>query len=690
MKTSRWIPLLTAVALAVSSGLCRAQSPIYISFDTGVPSQFYDASPHNTPGYVNYDWQSTNGPDGPTTGCEVYTMDGTNNIEIDPAFNVSFNGALYATITFQVMVDPSSGTTGTSGSGGYGNLQLSVRDASYSWNTEYYSTIYPPGANNWITYTANVPAIQAAHIQIQLQASSAFSGPVKVYIGNVAVLPPPDPDVLQATNSDFNWSNYGLNATWDSTIDAPYYNPVTGAGPTTLSPQGSIEFQGANGTGYPGGQLNTTFNAQDYEYVGVDVYYDGPTPSTTNDYGGFQMFIANGAAPYNWAWIGAASFNASMIGQWTHFTFPCASSGITNANGFAVQATPGSTAGNNPITWHMDNFQVWNPQVRPKILSFAPNTTPGGVKIAVDGDGTANQYDQEGICTPSATNENYDFFWINQTPATYSFTLTNFPSPSVAPGFEAHIYIVNGDTISSGTTGGFGYNETYSGVNYNAYDLAELQIENATNGGVNCNFLWKTNAPSFDSTNGVFCTLPNLTSANGTWALNFVNNTQGTITLNGTVETNFTIPDFYDDPNYNANFTPTTSFIDVGVFKNDFLATGVNDNQSAIFTGVLLTNTTVAISDNFSGPGLIANNAWQIAEYYEDASDRVTWIPANTLFWLTWNTTQSGYAVQSATSPLGPWSPASGIYTYIDVTGTNTVAAIPYSTLPMDFFLVGQ
>ncbi|HEY1661582.1 MAG TPA: hypothetical protein VGI03_04125 [Verrucomicrobiae bacterium] len=700
-KQSHWIIfLLTLIALLGFTSICQAQNPINISFDSGVPSQFYDASPNSGSGYITNYWQSTNGPDG--SGCEVYIIDGTNNLEIDPAFNVSFNGAEYAQITFQVKVDPSSGVVGGSDSllNEYGNLQLAAITSSYDWNTAYYNTIYQANADFWVTYTATVPAIQAAHLQIQLQIPGGFTnytGPVKVYIGNISVLPPPNPDYLFGTNSTFNWNDYGVSGTWDSTADAPYFNPVSGAGPTSLAPAGSIEFQsGPPSPNYPGGQLNYSFNPQEYEYVGVDVYYDGPTPSTTNDYAGFSVSIAENLAPnYPWVYIGGANFTAAMIGHWTHFDFPCAASGVSSANGFAIQATPGSTGGHNPITFHMDNIQLWNPEVRPKILAFTPNSTPGGLQIAVDGDGSANEFDQEGITTPAVTNNAADFFWINQTPATYAFTLTNFPAPAAAPGFEAHAYVINGDSIINDTNeAGLGYQETYSGANYNALDCIVLQVENGTNGGVNVNFLWKTNTPNSNVTNGIFCNLTNLASANGAWALNFSDNTHASITLNGTAVTNFTLPDFASDPNYNANFTPPTptSFVDFGVWKGDSNTNhpGMNDNQSAIFTSVLATNTTVAISDGFTGSSLTASNAWQIAEYYQYSANRTTLTPAGTAFWLTWNTTQAGFNVQSTTNlTSGTWTNAGVSFTYVDGTGTNTVGAIPSSTLPpggADFF----
>src|SRR5271168_4084447 len=151
-KMQRWIPSLIAVAaLAGSVGLCRAQSTIVLSNDSSESSAFYDGGPAG----VTYTWQATGGPNG---GGYLQGV-GTTNTEFDPAFNVSFQTAQYYRVTFQMMVVSGSGTTGAGGSGGYGNLQCSFRDANYSWNGVGYATIYPPAANQWVTYTYAVPTL---------------------------------------------------------------------------------------------------------------------------------------------------------------------------------------------------------------------------------------------------------------------------------------------------------------------------------------------------------------------------------------------------------------------------------------------------------------------------------------------------------------------------------------------------
>ena len=172
--------------------------------------------------------------------------------------------------------------------------------------------------------------------------------------------------------------------------------------------------------------------------------------------------------------------------------------------------------------------------------------------------------------------------------------------------------------------------------------------------------------------------------------MNFSDNTHGSVVAPDGSVNSFTLPDFYNDPNYTANFTLATSMVQYGVFKN---GNAGNNSLGNIFTQVLATNTVTAISDNFSGPGLMANNQWQIATYYLDPLNRTLWIPSGTAYWLTWNTTQTGFSVISTTNLTSSWSPAGVTYTYTDATGTSTVAAIPTAILPpgnADFFGLGH
>lgn len=358
---SKWIPsLVTALALTGYAGLCHAQSTIVLSNDSSQSTAFYDGGPAG----ATYTWQATGGPNG--GGCIKGVINDVTVHEFDPAFNVSFPLASYYQVTVQMKVDPASGTT-SSPFNSYGNIQLSFRDSNYSWNGVGYTAIYGPAANDWVSYTFFSPGtnFNVAHLQLQLQAGADWSGPVTIYIGNVTITPNPNPLVIEAFTN-----NATAGGNWDSAADAPYRNPVTGAS-STISPAGSwmlaITDPGNYGSWNQLG-LGNTFDATKYQYVGFDVYLDGSSGST---YGGMQLifFKNNYAGSPNSVTIGPVSFNAGMVGKWTHFDFPCSASGITACPSIVVQSTPGSDGGTDTTTFHVDNIQLWNPVFIPSITA---------------------------------------------------------------------------------------------------------------------------------------------------------------------------------------------------------------------------------------------------------------------------------------------------------------------------------
>jgi hypothetical protein len=708
-KMQRWFPsLIAAVALAGSAALCQAQSPIVYNFTSDLQGWFANEPATVLP--ATYTWNPTGSSTG--GGCMEIQFAGVTNgdAEMDPrvALAAPLNQAQYLSVTVHMMVDSSSGYANPAPPNTYGNLQVAFSDGS-SWDSMWYGALDYPGANSWVTYTfiiQNPYKTGEQYLQLQLQGGSGYTGPVTVYIDNITINPLPNPWVATA----FQDSSFG-GITPDTSEDAPYYNPTTGAGPTTLTPQGSWAIQIADPGGYSGWnqlQPSSAFDATRFQWVGFDVYLDS---TSVAPYGGAQLlFFTDGWAANQW--IGSVSFNASMIGKWTHFDFPCAVSGITACPAMVFQGTPGSDTGTGQANFHIDNIVFWNPVTIPSIISLTPGS-PGGLQISLDADGTNNPNDQDGITSPSADNADMDFFWINQTPATYSFTLTNFPAPatpftstptapaSVGAGFDAHVYLCNGDSIQAYSSD-FGYNQTYSGAPYNVLDYLGLHVENAavtnavtyttnnsvitTNNsyslvsGVVAIIDWKTNAPNANATNQIVFNFPNMANANGTWTLNFTDNTHGNLVAADQSVNSFTLPDFSSDPNYTANFSPATSMVQFGVFKN---GNNANNNLSTTFSHVSVSDANGTIyNDSFNGTNLTSEYAWQVAEYYQDAADRAIWIPQNTAWWVKWNATVAGWSVQSTSNLLGDWSNGGVTYTFADSTGTNTLGAVPAASLP--------
>jgi hypothetical protein len=700
---TRWTrSTITALAVAGSAGLCQAAAPIVYDFSSGLQGWAGHEPAGMAATYsINPTGSSTGGP------CMQIVMDGAVTTEMDPIVTLAstLNTMQWLRVSVHLAVDASSGTTGTMGSGGYGSLQAILRDSSYSWDSMWYGTLYSPAAQNWTTYTfAVAPPYHASeqYLQFQLQCASSttnYTGPVTVYIDNVTITPVPNPWVMDAFTSDTS-ASYAVQ-TW-STAETSSLNTSQDAG-GGFTPVGALQmdiaFPATNVAWSEWGQSwieNDTAlgDLTRFTYFECDLKVDTANStlfSDGSDYGNltiaFRDAWSGNSGPYACSPSGIP-LSASTYSSWHHLklALPTAGSGglpITNSPGYDIELS-GNCMG--PVRLLMDNITLSKPITPPKIYGLLPGT-PGGVKIAVDADGTSNQFDQEGFTSPSADNDAIDFFWVNRTPATYSFALTNFPAPAVAPGFHAHVYLVNGDSITAnGKVGSWSYNETYSGVPYNALDYAGLWIQNTTNNtGVLAILEWKTNSPTFNATNKQTLTLTQYASANGPWTLTFSDNTHATLLgPDSTVAGSFTLPDFANDPNYSANFTPGTSLVQFGVAKNDTQNTGVNNNQSATFTHVLVTNATAGViyDDNFTGPGLTSKYAWQVAEYYQDSANRVFWQPYGTAYWLEWGEPATGYAVKSAAAVTGPWTDAGVTYTYADSTGTNHFGAIPAASLP--------
>ena len=518
-----------------------------------------------------------------------------------------------------------------------------------------------------------------------LQGSAPYTTNLVFYIDNIVVSPVPNPYVWDAFTNDISgWTQ----ETWTGVPGAASWNTSEDAG-GGFTPHGSLQLSNSFTSGGQNSwhQHSVPWAPNRWTYFEYDVKVDSANSTANPDgtYGQMQVSVRNP----NWSdhvLPPGAFILSSNYTSWQHVKLSLPNDPTNSSSPALDLEFIGTHAG--PVQVFVDNIKLTTPITPPKILGLQPGT-PGGVKVFVDANGTLHQWDQEAFTSPSADNNARNFFPIYQTPATYSFTLSHFPEPKVAPGFQAHLYLINGDSITAGG-GSFGYNQTYSGAPWNAYDYMGLLVENGTGAtnsvtnGVIATFEWKTNSPSGNATNRMVFELPQYATANGTWTLNFSDNTHGTIVgPDGAVAGSIGLPDFVTDPSYTGNFTPATSCIQFGVAKNDGDNTGVNNNQSAYFNHVVVTNAGgVIYDDTFSGPGLTANNAWQVATDWQFGANRVQWSPTGTAFWISYGDPSSGYTFQSAGSLAGPWGDAGVTYSYTDATGTNHFGAIPTASLP--------
>ena len=648
--------VLFSLILACSTSLCLAADISY-TFDSDV--QGWSAAD----GHGSVAWSGTNGRGG--GGCLQYTIVGGVDSEVDPRVDVAFDTTGYFSVEFDIMVDPSSGTDAN---GSYGNLQIVARDASWSWDSIWFGAV----GNSFNTYQHVKRAFTSAygtkaHLQIQFAASAApYSTNVIVYIDNVVIRDGTPPN--KAMMFDFAWpeeTTMGVSS-WGGGGGAVVVSQDTSAAP--LHPDGSLKMAAT----YAGGgawqetdvQLSTyDWDPSKFTYLDFDLYLDAPAGLST--YGGFSIFQITSS--WGWQWVAGPGLSAANIGTWTHFSSIPLSS-MTVSHGIIFQAGGGFTSA-SALTYYVDNVKLWKPATPPAIKKLVKGSGVGGVQITMDQDGS--QWQRDAMATPSGGGP---YFWTSQGsyPVSYSFTITNFPNAAAHGGFEAHMYLVNGDT-DAGT-----WDQTYGGCDWNSADILQFRVENAAAGGVIAHIDWKTNLPGANPlANAMYHPVAvNGPTAIGTWKLTFTDSTSGTVTGPGITATNFTLP----AEAVANNFSPSLSYIQFGMFKNDGANDGHNNQAHGTFSDVEVTvNGNAILQDNFPGPGLTANNAWRTT-----SSTAVLWVPPDIAYWLTWTLPDDGFELYVAGTVNGPYVDA-GVgaangFTFLQ--GAARTGGVPAANMP--------
>ncbi len=647
--------MVSILALACSTSLTMAASDISYTFDSDVQG-WYAADGHGSAV-----WDATHGTSG--GGCLKITIP-TTDTEVDPRVDVDVNSGQYFSIELDIMVDPVSGT----GGGNYGNLQAVMRDASYSWNSMWYGGLNASfNTYRHVKFILPSPYITYAHLQFQL-SSGTPSSDIIVYLDNItitAIATPPNPTVMvpfvrdtDVTDGLSSWAGGSPSATstvvtWDTTKDA-------GMG---FTPLGSLKMQVNYNTANSGWQEGDvqmapfTWDPSRFTYFDFDLYIDALPGMST--YGSLNVFLISGS--YSWVNVGSPSINSSMIGKWTHFSFPMTATGLTSSHGWVFQAGGGAT---NTINYYVDNIRAWTPSTPPTITSVSKGGGGGGgAQIKMDLLGPANQWQRESLCVPAGQT---DYTWYNKGGVTYSFAITNFPDAVTHAGFDAHLFIVNQDTIP-GT--GTGWNQTYGGCDWNAADIVVVRLLNNATGGVDFSFTYKTNMPNANPTNLVASV--HAPSALSKWFVTFgADNVSVTLSNSSGISTNFTLPQEVAD-----RFNGDVTWLQLGAFKNDSAADGHNDGVSCTFSEYAMDNGTFPFDDLFNGPGLTANAAWRTT-----SPSSIQWIPSGLGLWLTWSVPDDGYTATVSGSVTGPYTDAGVTYSYIQ--GDKRVAAVPAGSLP--------
>jgi len=628
--------------LAFSGASSRAASAITYTFDSDVQS-WYAADGNGTVA-----WDATHGKGG--GGCLKAVVVAGSNTEVDPRIDVDVDSSQYFSVDMDVMIDAASGT---GGSANYGNFQIAMRDASFSWAGMWYGAVDASfsGTYKHLRFILPAPYVAYAHLQLQLNPG-APSADIIAYIDNVTITPinPPTPVVLNAFNypesvtKGISHSGAPQTLALDTTHDA-------GGGPT---PTGSMQLavNYATNSGWQEGTIQMAANDWDpsrFTYLDYDIYLDAPTGLSS--YGLSQVFIID--STWNWVGIGGVNLDASMIGKWTHVSRALPS--LSSSHGYVFQQG-GTTLANQSLTYYIDNITAWKPATPPSLTKLQ-KAGPSGLQITMDRNG--DQWQRDGVTTPSG-----DFYsWVNNGGVTYSFTITNFPDAVPHPGYDAHLYMVNADTIQN-------LNGEYKNgaVDWDASDLVEMRVQNNGGGGVDLTLRYKTNLPAANADHVIASV--HAPSALGTWSIAFdTSNTNVTLTGPGGVSTNLTLAQDVVG-HFSGNM-----FLHFGNFKSDGNNNGINDQQSGTFSRIQVAGGLAPLDDSFGGPGLTANYGWQPSN-----SSSVLWVPPDTAYWLTWSLPDDGFTMQVAPAVTGPWNDA-GITTVVP-RGATRVGAVPASSIP--------
>jgi hypothetical protein len=361
-----------------------------------------------------------------------------------------------------------------------------------------------------------------------------------------------------------------------------------------------------------------------------------------SDWGGDSNLGSN---PDN-VWVGSDAY-----GNWVDYTYPIDQTLNNQATrqamgvwGFDMWSGWGSCAApighTNTVIFWMDN--IWfelntNTAPPPPPTMALEKAGPPGVQITMDNIG--DQWQRDAIVTPSGTGP---YHWTAQGtyPVSYSMTIADFPSPASHPGFEAHMYLINQDTSNG--------NETYGGADWNVPDIFILRIENGAN-DVSATIQWKTNLPNANPPAGALNNpaVAITPSAVGTWTVTFNDPTNGVLTGPGSTATNFTLP---EEAVIN-NFSPSTSFIQFGIFKNDGPNDGHNNDIHGTYSRVMFDGQLSPFDDSFNGSTLTDLYAWRTT-----SASAVQHIPAGIAWLATWTVPAQGFTLEGAGSITGPWT----------------------------------
>ena len=380
-------------------------------------------------------------------------------------------------------------------------------------------------------------------------------------------------------------------------------------------------------------------------------YMAGSTP-------GIDIELCGGPAGQRGPSIGLTNIPAAAASGWAHCAVPInpAQAQIDGANGVVFNKWINQQWGiANPAVarFWIDNVVVQgiHAPIPPPTVSLVP--AHAGLHLFA---GTAGGNDRESIRTTNALTANYSWVGRGSTPASYSFTITNYPGAST-PYFMLHTMLVPVpyDRVA-GTNGTVGLN---SAPDWEEPTCIFMDFQNYNDGSGDWRFRYKTNSPASNGkynggNNGYYdnvqAELRDPAGVLGTWTLTFVNNTNVTMTSPKGLTTNFVFS--ADDVSWFADNSGAALplYYYIGCRGN-----GAGAGLGAVVSRVSIQGSVNTLDDNFLADTSLDTNQWQVVAAYSPSIQLVPATP-KPVYWVDWTLPAKDFSLESSPSLNGPWT----------------------------------
>jgi hypothetical protein len=333
----------------------------------------------------------------------------------------------------------------------------------------------------------------------------------------------------------------------------------------------------------------------------------------------FQNYAAN-----LWGNGVPAGYVTTNVG-WQHFSgkippgYGAMDAFIIDFNGGGWDHSPSNT-----ISYWADAYHLISPVGPPPRLSFAGRAIPGLNFWTITPDGT-----RHGIYTAA------NYSWIGNSPASFSFTITDFPTNAADSGYSFAMLLVGGAVANNA-----------SAADWNNPSVIFTQIQCDTNGVATWTFRWKTNSAG---SNGDYYDypLPFVTNPTpiGTWTLSFDASDIGvTMTAPNGDSTNFTL-----------GVTPNISDLELNTdFENGaWISLNVNGYTGTNNYCKRAVISRFSISENYGYSGFTNDFTKSVVDtniWFVDAGDArfsLFDVPTTNAYYIKWGLPDNGFALQT-------------------------------------------